>query len=151
MPGAPPGKLGPACWVTTPRASVRRTGHGQVAKRREERTPCPVDAGKGSEQSITQPFEVMRSTAHLRIESDAQGRLLIIIEIVGYHRGRRFEPMTITYIPAEVFAPGEYLRNELDERGSTVTEFAEIIGRPVQAVSEILNGEKESPPRPPSR
>lgn len=51
--------------------------------------------------------------------------------------------MTMTYTPAEVFAPGEYLRDELDERGWTGTEFAEIIGRPVQAVSEILNGKKE--------
>ncbi len=51
--------------------------------------------------------------------------------------------MTSTYVPAEVFPPGEYLRDELEERGWTVTEFAEIIGRPVQAVSEILNGKKE--------
>lgn len=51
--------------------------------------------------------------------------------------------MTTTYTPAEVFPPGEYLRDELEERGWTVTEFAEIIGRPVQAVSEILNGKKE--------
>jgi HTH-type transcriptional regulator/antitoxin HigA len=48
-----------------------------------------------------------------------------------------------TLTPAEAFPPGEYLRDELDERGWTVTEFAEIIGRPVQAVSEILNGKKE--------
>lgn len=51
--------------------------------------------------------------------------------------------MTTTYSPAEVFPAGEYLRDELDERAWTVTEFAEIIGRPVQAVSEILNGKKE--------
>ena len=51
--------------------------------------------------------------------------------------------MNSTYIPAEVFPPGEYLRDELEERGWTVTEFAEIIGRPLQAVSEILNGKKE--------
>lgn len=51
--------------------------------------------------------------------------------------------MTTTLTPAEVFPPGEYLRDELEERGWTVTEFAEIIGRPVQAVSEILNGKKE--------
>jgi HTH-type transcriptional regulator/antitoxin HigA len=50
---------------------------------------------------------------------------------------------TTTYTPAEVFPPGEYLRDELDERGWTVTEFADIIGRPVQAVSEILNNKKE--------
>lgn len=51
--------------------------------------------------------------------------------------------MARTYTPAEVFPAGEYLRDELDERGWTVTEFAEIIGRPIQAVSEILNGKKE--------
>ena len=51
--------------------------------------------------------------------------------------------MTSTYTPAEVFPAGEYLRDELEERGWTVTEFAEIIDRPVQAVSEILNGKKE--------
>jgi HTH-type transcriptional regulator / antitoxin HigA len=45
--------------------------------------------------------------------------------------------------PAEAFPPGEYLREELDERGWTATEFAEIIGRPVQMVSEIINGKKE--------
>jgi HTH-type transcriptional regulator/antitoxin HigA len=48
-----------------------------------------------------------------------------------------------TLRPAEVFSPGEYLKDELDERGWTVTEFAEIIGRPVQVVSEIINGKKE--------
>ncbi len=48
-----------------------------------------------------------------------------------------------TYIPVEVFPSGEYLRDELDERGWTVTEFAEIIGRPIQTVSEILNSKKE--------
>lgn len=52
-------------------------------------------------------------------------------------------PVTMTHTPAEAFAPGEYLRDEIDERGWTVTEFAEIIGRPLQAVSEILNGKKE--------
>lgn len=52
--------------------------------------------------------------------------------------------MTDTMLnPAQAFPPGEYLRDELDERGWTVTEFAEIIGRPVQAVSEIINGKKE--------
>lgn len=51
--------------------------------------------------------------------------------------------MSVTFTPAEVFSVGDYLRDELDERGWTVTEFAEIIGRPIQAVSEILNGKKE--------
>lgn len=48
--------------------------------------------------------------------------------------------------PAEVFPAGEYLRDELEARGWTVTEFAQILGRPIQAVSEILNNKKEITP-----
>jgi HTH-type transcriptional regulator / antitoxin HigA len=51
-----------------------------------------------------------------------------------------------TMTPAEVFPPGEFLRDELAERGWAEGEFAEIIGRPVQAVSEILNGKKDITP-----
>jgi HTH-type transcriptional regulator/antitoxin HigA len=42
--------------------------------------------------------------------------------------------------PAEVFGPGEYLRDELAERGWTQTQFAKIIGRPIQLVNGIING-----------
>ena len=45
--------------------------------------------------------------------------------------------------PAEAFPVGDYLRDELDARGWTVAQFAEILGRPVQVVSEILNGHKD--------
>jgi HTH-type transcriptional regulator/antitoxin HigA len=41
---------------------------------------------------------------------------------------------------AEAFPAGEYLKDELDERGWTQAEFAEIIGRPVKLVNEIING-----------
>ena len=54
--------------------------------------------------------------------------------------------MPTTLTPAEAFPPGEYLRDELEERGWTGEEFAEIIGRPVQTVSEILNGRKQIVP-----
>lgn len=47
---------------------------------------------------------------------------------------------------AEGFPPGEYLRDELAERGWTEAEFAHIIDRPVQMVSEILNGKKDITP-----
>jgi HTH-type transcriptional regulator / antitoxin HigA len=50
--------------------------------------------------------------------------------------------MATTYTPAEAFSPGEILRDELEERGWTETEFAQIIDRPLQAVSEILNAKK---------
>lgn len=41
--------------------------------------------------------------------------------------------------PAEVFHPGEYLLDMITERGWTQTEFAEIIGRPLQLVNSIIN------------
>lgn len=45
-------------------------------------------------------------------------------------------------IPAEVFQPGEYLRDELEARGWTQSDFAKIIDRPTQVVNEIINGKK---------
>lgn len=44
---------------------------------------------------------------------------------------------------AEVFAPGEYLSEELEARHWSQVEFAEILGRPTQFVSEIMSGKKE--------
>ncbi len=38
--------------------------------------------------------------------------------------------------------PGEYLRDELAERGWTGGQFAEMIGRPYQVISMILCGRK---------
>lgn len=43
---------------------------------------------------------------------------------------------------AEAFSPGEFLRDELQARGWTQAQFAKIIGRPLQLVSEIINGKK---------
>lgn len=42
--------------------------------------------------------------------------------------------------PAEVFPPGEYLRDELAARKLTQSDFAKIIGRPLQTVNGIING-----------
>jgi addiction module HigA family antidote len=44
--------------------------------------------------------------------------------------------------PAEIFPPGEYLRDELAERGWTQRDLAKVIGRPLQAVNEIIKGKK---------
>jgi len=44
--------------------------------------------------------------------------------------------------PAEVFPPGDYIRGELEARKWTQVDFARIIGRPLQAVNEIVNGKK---------
>lgn len=50
--------------------------------------------------------------------------------------------MTDALRSAEPFPPGEFLRLELENRGWSEGEFAEILGRPAQAISEILNGKK---------
>jgi len=47
-----------------------------------------------------------------------------------------------TFQPAEVFHPGEYLGDELRERGWSQLQFAKIIARPVQVVNEIVNGKR---------
>jgi HTH-type transcriptional regulator/antitoxin HigA len=49
--------------------------------------------------------------------------------------------------PAEVFHPGEFIREELDARGWTQDDLAAIIGRPIQVVNLIINGKKEITPR----
>lgn len=48
-----------------------------------------------------------------------------------------------TQIAAEVFLVGEHLAEELDARGWTQADFAEILGRPAQFVSESISGKKE--------
>lgn len=44
---------------------------------------------------------------------------------------------------AQAVPPGEYLAAELEERHWTQSDFAEILGRPAQFVSEIMAGKKE--------
>ena len=45
-------------------------------------------------------------------------------------------------IPAEVFPPGEFLREELAARGWTQADLAERTGRPLRSINEIINGKK---------
>ena len=45
-----------------------------------------------------------------------------------------------------IVKPGDILAEELEARGWTQGEFAEIIGRPIQAVNEILKGKKSITP-----
>ncbi len=44
--------------------------------------------------------------------------------------------------PAEVFPPGEFLREELEARGWSQADFAEIIGRDQTLVSEIISARR---------
>lgn len=48
--------------------------------------------------------------------------------------------------PAEVFSPGEFIRDELEARGWTQGDLAQIMGRPVQVVNEIVAGKKQITP-----
>ncbi|MBA5604953.1 HigA family addiction module antidote protein [Duganella sp. FT3S] len=45
-------------------------------------------------------------------------------------------------IAAEVFPPGEFLKDELEARGWTQAEFAEIIGKDTRLVSEVMSGKR---------
>jgi HTH-type transcriptional regulator / antitoxin HigA len=54
--------------------------------------------------------------------------------------------MAQTQIVAEVFPPGEFLRDELEAREWTQADIADIMGRPVQLVNEIILGKKAITP-----
>jgi len=45
-------------------------------------------------------------------------------------------------IPAAAFPPGDFIREELEARGWTQSDLAEILGRPFQTVNAIINGRK---------
>lgn len=48
---------------------------------------------------------------------------------------------------AEVYPPGHFIREELEARGWSQGDLALVIGRPLQAVNQIVNGRKEVTPR----
>jgi len=48
--------------------------------------------------------------------------------------------------PHRIASPGEILREELRARGWSQAEFAEIIGRPPQFVSNLLNAKRRLTP-----
>lgn len=48
--------------------------------------------------------------------------------------------------PYRPVCPGEILKEELDSRGWTQANFADITGKPVPAISEIISGKKPITP-----
>lgn len=49
-------------------------------------------------------------------------------------------------IPAEIFPPGEFIREELEARNWTQGDLAEILDRPLQLVNEIVLGKRSITP-----
>lgn len=47
---------------------------------------------------------------------------------------------------AEVFAPGDFLKEEIEARGWSQVELAEIVGRPAKVINEIIAGKKAITP-----
>lgn len=54
--------------------------------------------------------------------------------------------MSQTLIPARVTPPGGMLKRKLEARGWTQKDLVEIMGRPPQAISEIVRGAKQITP-----
>jgi HTH-type transcriptional regulator/antitoxin HigA len=49
-------------------------------------------------------------------------------------------------VPAEVFAPGEFISEELEARSWSQIELAEIMGRPARLISELISGKRAITP-----
>lgn len=52
------------------------------------------------------------------------------------------EEAVATFVPAEVFPPGEHIRIELAARGWTQADLAEVMDRPLQTVNQIIGAKK---------
>jgi len=48
--------------------------------------------------------------------------------------------------PAEVFPPGEFIREEIEARGWSQIDLAEILGRPPRLISELIAGKRAVTP-----
>src|SRR4051812_3377615 len=48
----------------------------------------------------------------------------------------------ITRKPAEVYPPGDFIREELEARGWTQADLAKIMGRPEPAINQMINNKR---------
>lgn len=53
---------------------------------------------------------------------------------------------TANLAPAEIFPPGEFIRDELDARGWEQRDLADIMGRPERTISELVSGKRSVTP-----
>lgn len=54
--------------------------------------------------------------------------------------------MSRDFTPARVSSPGKIIQREIEARGWTQQDLADIMGRPVQAINEIIKGSKQVTP-----
>lgn len=52
-----------------------------------------------------------------------------------------------TFTLGRVYPPGDFIKQELEARGWTQTRFAQILGRPIQFVNELVNAKRSITPR----
>jgi HTH-type transcriptional regulator / antitoxin HigA len=71
---------------------------------------------------------------------------LSILKIITDLSRRGEGDMSQQLIPARVPAPGRILMRELEARGWTQKDLAEITGRPVQTINEIIQAKKQITP-----
>ena len=50
--------------------------------------------------------------------------------------------MNTKRVSVELFPPGDFIREELEARGWSQRDLAEILGRPLQSINQIINGRK---------
>jgi HTH-type transcriptional regulator / antitoxin HigA len=48
-----------------------------------------------------------------------------------------------SHTPAELFPPGEFVKDELEARGWSQIELAEILGKSQRLVSEVISGKRQ--------
>ena len=46
----------------------------------------------------------------------------------------------MTRTPAQIFPPGDFIREELEERGWKQEDLAKIMGRPLPTINQIICG-----------
>ncbi|WP_244142172.1 HigA family addiction module antitoxin [aff. Roholtiella sp. LEGE 12411] len=84
---------------------------------------------------------VLAAEVRERIPHNYRYRRLSLTEAAGEDSS-----MSHTLTAARVPAPGRILSRELEARGWTQKDLAEIMGRPIQTINEIIRGSKQITP-----
>jgi addiction module HigA family antidote len=99
-----------------------------------------------SNGSIYHCLEQMRIRSHLLYEDRVARSFRLPNMVIAFPAEERGRLMSTSPGPARVTPPGVILKRELEARGWTQNDLAEIMGRPSQAISEIIRGTKQVTP-----